>query len=196
MNMVIKNEQILDAAAAVLSKRPDATLQSIAMEAGVSRTTIFNKFPTRDALLEALGKDTLLRIGDAMSRVPGGQPDDLVAVMFDVTRGLMSLGPRTIFLRLVLDQGADFDSQWEQAVRPLAIYIGTAQALGRLRVDQPARWLVVSYIGLLFAAWDEIAAEEMGSAQAARLIVQTWLAGAGHVTPVSIAEAPLLSSGL
>lgn len=68
--MVIKNEQILDAAAEVLARRPDATLQSIAKAAGISRTTIFNKFATRDALLEALAVDSLKRIGEVMAWVP------------------------------------------------------------------------------------------------------------------------------
>lgn len=185
--MVIKNEQILDAAAEVLARRPDATLQSIAKAAGISRTTIFHRYPTRDELLEALGKDTLERIGVVMARVPGDDIGDVAAVMSEVTHGLMPLGPRTVFLRVVPGWGNALDEDWETAVTPLAVYIHKVQALGLLRSDQPARWLVASYIGLLFAAWDEIAEGEMGSTQAARLIAQTWLAAADYhqlaVTP-------------
>jgi hypothetical protein len=65
-------------------------------------------------------------------------------------------------------------------VAPLASYIGRAQDEGLLRADQPARWLVASYIGLLFAAWDEIVAGELGQVQAARLVVDTWLSGVTH----------------
>jgi len=175
--VVIKNDQILDAAAAVLSKRPDATLQTIAAAAGVSRTTIFNKFPTRDVLLQALAEDALDRIGEVMAKVPMGDVGDVRAVMSEVTAGLMPLGPRTMFLRIVPGLGNDLDTQWARAVTPLAVYVHKVQAQGMVRVDQPARWLVASYVGLLFAAWDEIAAGEIGSAQAARLVVQTWLAG-------------------
>lgn len=174
---MIKNDQILDAAASVLSKRPDATLQTIAAAAGVSRTTIFNKFPTRDDLLQALAKDTLDRIGDVMARVPDGAVEDVSAVMSEVTAGLMPLGPRTLFLRVVPGQGNELDTHWERAVTPLAVYVHKVQAQGMVRADQPARWLVASYVGLLFAAWDEIAEGETGRAQAARLVVQTWLAG-------------------
>ncbi len=176
--MVIKNERILDSAALILSKRPDATLQSIATAAGVSRTTIFNKFPTRDDLLEALAADALQRIGVVMARIPTGEPSDIAAVMSEVTRGLMPLEPRTIFLRAAPTQVSKVDVLWEQAVTPLAIYIGTAQAYGLLRGDHPARWLVASYVGLLFAAWDEISEGEMGTAQAARLVVESWMTGA------------------
>ncbi len=179
--MVIKNERILDAAAEVLAKRPDATLQSIAKAAGISRTTIFNKFTTREALLEALGVETLRRIGEVMARVPedlGDDSDGFASVMVEVTAGLMPLGPRTAFLRVVPGWGNELDGHWVEAVTPLAVYIGKAQSRGIVRADQPARWLVASYIGLLFAAWDELAEGELGQVQASRLVIETWMSGA------------------
>lgn len=178
--MVIKNEQILDAAAQVLAQRPDATLQSIAMAAGVSRTTIFNRYATRDSLIEALAIDTLERIGSAMSRVPTATDGDPTRVLTEVTQVLMELGPRTAFLRLVPGWGNDLESHWKKAATPLAIYIAELQSRGYLRGDQPARWLTASYIGLLFAAWDEISAGELGVNQAARLIVESWLSGSSR----------------
>jgi AcrR family transcriptional regulator len=153
-------------------------LQTIAAAAGVSRTTIFNRFPTRDDLLEALAADALQQIGSIMALVPDGEPTDIAAVMVEVTRGLIPLEPRTAFLRVAPGHRNSVDSLWEQAVTPLAIYIGTAQAYGLLRSNQPARWLVASYIGLLFAAWDEVSNGELGAAQAARLVVDSWLSGA------------------
>ena len=180
--MVIKNEQILESAAEVLARRPDATLQSIATAAGISRTTIFNKFATRDALIEALAVDSLRRIGEVMARVPSDVDSNdsagFASVMREVTAGLMPLGPRTAFLRVVPGWGNELDRHWVEAVTPLAVYIGMAQSRGILRSDQPARWLVASYIGLLFAAWDEIAEGELGHAQASRLVIETWMSGA------------------
>ena len=182
--MVIKNEQILEAAAEVLARRPDATLQSIAKAAGVSRTTIFNKFPTRDALLEALAVDSLGRIGEVMARVPADtvseSSQEFASVMSAVTVGLMPLGPGTAFLRVVPGWGNELDDHWVDAVTPLAVYIAGAQSRGLLRSDQPARWLVASYVGLLFAAWDEIAEGELGQAQASRLVIETWMSGASQ----------------
>jgi AcrR family transcriptional regulator len=182
--MVIKNEQILDAAAEVLARRPDATLQSIAQAAGISRTTIFNKFATRDALLEALAVDALRRVGEVMVRVPadirGEGSEEFLTVMADVTAGLMPLGPGTVFLRVMPGWGNELDRHWVEAATPLAVYIGRAQSRGLLRGDQPARWLVASYVGLLFAAWDEISEGELGQAQASRLIIETWMSGASR----------------
>ena len=183
--MVIKNDRILDAAAKVLAKRPDATLQTIANAAGISRTTIFHKYPTRDDLLEALGVDALDRIGKVMEQVPSRRLGEVATVMLEVTSGLMPLGPRAAFLRFVPSEGKILDSYWADAVTPLAIYVAKAQSQGQLRNDLPTRWLIASYVGLLFAAWDEIAEGELGPSQAARLIVDTWLSGVAfnHVTP-------------
>ena len=182
--MVIKNEQILDAAAEVLARRPDATLQSIAKAAGISRTSIFNKFATRDALLEALAIESLRRIGEVMAQVPAELAseslEEFTSVMLQVTAGLMPLGPGTAFLRVVPGWGNNLESHWTEAVTPLAVYIASSQACGLLRSDQPTRWLTASYVGLLFAAWDEISEGELGQAQASRLIVETWMSGASR----------------
>ena len=181
--MVIKNDRILDAAAEVLAKRPDATLQTIAIAAGISRTTIFNRYPTRELLIEALAIDALQGIGQVMQCIPLGKNGNFDEVIMDITRGLMPLGPRTTFLRIIPGQSNDLDTHWEDVATPLAIYIAQTQAQGLLRVDQPARWLVASYIGLLFAAWDEIVAGELGHVHAARLVVDTWLSGSGNHLP-------------
>jgi AcrR family transcriptional regulator len=175
--MVIKNDRILDAAAEILAKRPDATLQTIANAAGISRTTIFNRYPTREDLIQALAIDALQRIGQVMQRIPSGDNANFESVLMDVTRGLMPLGPRTTFLRIIPGQTNDLDAQWEDVVTPLAILFAQAQSQGQLRNDLRTRWLVASYIGLLFAAWDEITQGELGPSQAARLVVDTWLSG-------------------
>jgi hypothetical protein len=112
-----------------------------------------------------------------MEQVPSRKLGEVATVMLEVTSGLMPLGPRAAFLRFVPSEGKTLDSHWADAVTPLAIYVAKSQSQGQLRSDLPMRWLIASYIGLLFAAWDEIAEGELGSAQAARLIVDTWLSG-------------------
>lgn len=178
---MIKNSQILDAAAEVLARRPDATLQAIAHGAGTSRTTIFNKYPTRDALLEALAVDALDRIGAVMAGVPHHfSSQEFADALLEVTVGLMPLGPRTAFLRRAPGGDSGLEQHWAHAVEPLAVYMAQAQAHGVLRRDHSVRWLVASYVGVLFAAWDEVAQGELGFVQAARLVVDTWLRGASE----------------
>ena len=176
--MVIRNELILDAAAEVLARRPDATLQSIAAAAGVSRTTLFNKFATRESLLQALAVDTLERIGAVMAKVPATVDADPTLALTDITRSLMLLGPRTAFLYVAPVEGTSLDPHWVDAVTPLPVYFGQLQAHGHVRTDHPVRWLTASYVGLLFAAWDEVAEGKQEISRAAQLVVQTWLSGA------------------
>ena len=136
--MVIKNERILDIAAEVLARRPDATLQTIADSAGISRTTIFNRYPTRGDLIEALAMDTVARIGAVMQRVPTSMDDDVDVALLAVTDALMPLASRTIFLRLHVATHDVLETHWIEAVTPLAVYIATLQAHGRLR-GRPGR---------------------------------------------------------
>lgn len=56
---MIKIDRILNAAAEVLVMRPDATWQTVANAAGMSRTTFFYRYPTREYLIQALGMGNL-----------------------------------------------------------------------------------------------------------------------------------------
>ena len=186
--MVIKSEHILQTAAQVLARRPDATLQTIADAAGISRTTIFNRYPTRDDLLNALARDTLERVAQVMAWVPHDTNADVGEVLVRITDGLMPLGSRTALLRLSPDGGSALDAHWARAATPLALYFASLQSAGHLRSDHPVRWLVASYVGLVFAAWDEVSVGELGHVQAVRLVVSTWLQGS---TTAAVGEGGL-----
>jgi AcrR family transcriptional regulator len=183
MNMVIRAEDLLDTAAGVLVRRPDATLQAIAQAAGVSRTTIFNRFPTRDALLEALALDTLERMRDGMAALDWSPERPLAEVVEDLWRVVRPLSDRAAFLRTgPLHESPEVTAGWAEAFTPWGVHVATLQAMGRVRDDMPVRWLAGSLIGLLFAAFDEVDAGEQGAAQAGRLVAASWVAMAG-VTP-------------
>ncbi len=181
--MVIRAEDLLDTAAGVLVRRPDATLQAIAQAAGVSRTTIFNRFPTRDALLEALALDTLERMRDGMAALDWSPERPLAEVVEDLWRVVRPLSDRAAFLRTgPLHESPEVTAGWAEAFTPWGVHVATLQAMGRVRDDMPVRWLAGSLIGLLFAAFDEVDAGEQGAAQAGRLVAASWVAMAG-VTP-------------
>jgi AcrR family transcriptional regulator len=183
MNMVIRTEDLLDTAAGVLVRRPDATLRSIAQAAGVSRTTIFNRFPTRDALLAALAVDTLERMRDGMARLDWSPERAPAEVVEDLWRVVHPLSERAAFLRMgPMHESPDVTAGWAEAFTPWGVYVATLQAMGRVRDDMPMRWLAGSLIGLVFAAFDEVDAGEQGAVQAGRLVAASWvaLAGAQH----------------
>ena len=49
--MVVREDTLLTAATQVLLRQPTASLAEVAAEVGVSRTTLYSRFPTRQALL-------------------------------------------------------------------------------------------------------------------------------------------------
>lgn len=56
---------ILDAAARVLGRRPDAALAEISDEAGVGRATLYRHFPTREALLRGVAETGIAELAKA-----------------------------------------------------------------------------------------------------------------------------------
>ena len=178
--MVIRTEDLLDTAARVLVRRPDATLRTIAEAAGISRTTIFNRFPTRAALLEALAVDTLERMRDGMAQLDWSPERASRDVVTDLWRVLHPLSDRAAFLRMgPTHESPDVTAGWAEAFTPWGAYVATLQATGRVRDDLPVRWLAGALVGLLFAAFDEVDAGELGATQAGRVLAASWVALAG-----------------
>lgn len=177
--MTVKTETLLDAAARTLARRPDASLQQIAAAAGVSRTTIFYRFATRDLLLEALALDTLTRLEGTLRSLEWDVESPEGAARNAAT-ALMPLAPRMqVSLREAPnDMSPTVADRWVSAMSPLTDYVEICQRKGILRPDHPATWLTWSLIYLMFAAWDAVSSGELGSVPAARMVAQSWVSGA------------------
>jgi len=76
-------ELLLDAARTLLSLDPAASLEAIAVEAGLSRRAMYGHFPNRDALLEALARRGTQMVLDAVASVD--DPDPLVRLALVAT---------------------------------------------------------------------------------------------------------------
>ncbi len=66
--------RILEVARAVLTRSSDATLNSIAREAGVGQGTLYRHFPTREALLVAVYRVDLRDLLDSAPALLAGHP--------------------------------------------------------------------------------------------------------------------------
>lgn len=175
--MVIRSEWILDTAADVLLRRPDATMSTIAAAAGISRTTLHNRYPTREDLLEALAVDTLARMRSGMAAIDWSLAREPADVLADLWAVLQPLATRAAFLRSApAHEAPEVSAGWEAAFTPWGIYVAQLQATGRVRDDLPLRWLIGCIVGLMFAAFDEVDTGELGAAQAGRLVATSWLA--------------------
>ncbi len=79
-------DAIIGAARTVLGERPDASMEEIAVAAGVTRQTVYAHFPSRDALIAALlhaaGTETLAAIDAA--RLDTAPPADALRQFLDI----------------------------------------------------------------------------------------------------------------
>src|SRR5919108_2002319 len=139
---------ILEAAAAVLAQRGEqASMADVAAAAGVARATVYRYFPNREALFEALAR---LAVEEAGERLQAGRLQDVpVPDAFErAVRALVGVGDSFV---VVSRQSARPDpAEFERRVAsPLRALVERAQALGEVRDDLPASWLMESLIGIV-----------------------------------------------
>ena len=141
---------ILQAAAAVLAERGEqASMAEVAGAAGMARATVYRYFPNREALFEALGRVAVEQAGE---RLAAGRLEQVaVAEAFErAVRALVAVGDYLVVLarERARPDAAGFE---QQVAAPLRGLIERAQALGEVRADLPAAWLMQSLIGIALA---------------------------------------------
>ena len=139
---------ILDAAAGVLADRGDqASMSDVATAAGVARATLYRYFPSRDALLDALGRLAL----DETSDLLRGARLDQVAVdegLLRAVRALVSVGDA--FVVLAREGGRPDPREFEASVAaPVRGLLARGQSLGDIRDDVPTSWLAEALFSLV-----------------------------------------------
>ena len=139
---------ILEAAAAVLAERGEqASMAEVALAAGMARATVYRYFPNREALFEALGR---LAVEQAGERLQAGRLEEVtVPEAFErAVRALVAVGDSFVVVsrESARPDAAEFE---RQVASPLRGLIERAQALGEMRDDLPAPWLMESLIGIV-----------------------------------------------
>jgi AcrR family transcriptional regulator len=139
---------ILEAAATVLAERgQQASMADVAAAAGMARATVYRYFPNREALFEALGR---LAVEDAGERLRAGRLEEVaVAEAFErAVRALVGVGDS--FVVVSRESARPDQAEFERRVAtPLRALIERAQAMGEVRRDLPASWLMESLIGIV-----------------------------------------------
>lgn len=151
--MASERRQVLQAAAEVLSRRHNATMEQIARGAGVSRATLHRLFPGRDALVRELVGLTMADIEDAVesARVDDGPAD---AALARLVAGLVPLAGRYAFLsgeNHLLDEPEAW-ALWEAVDERVTRLFLRGQESGEFRVDLSATWLTDGLFALLAGA--------------------------------------------
>ncbi len=139
---------VLEAAAHTLASQGEqASMNDVAVAAGVARATVYRYFPNRKALLEALAG---VAVSDATSRLAAARLDE-VAVNEGVSRAVRALVEVGEYLLVVTRERVRPDpEQFEQGInRPLCRLFERGRASGALRDDVPSSWLTESLVGLI-----------------------------------------------
>ncbi|HET6508420.1 MAG TPA: helix-turn-helix domain-containing protein [Baekduia sp.] len=166
---------VLDAAVALLAKRPQATMQEVADASGLGRTTVYRHFPRRQDLIDALYDQVLTEsaqtVHDAIEAA--GNARELLC---DLGARIIAIGDRYRFLdahpelreRTLAGAGDD-----REGADPLQDYLAAAQGRGEIRRDVPVSWMLTSLRGLAVVAMFEVNAGRMDVEEAAKHVGET-----------------------
>jgi len=163
---------VLEAAIALLSQRPQATMQEVADASGLGRTTVYRHFPKRQDLLDALFEEVLLEAAVTITEAVDA-PGSAHELLRDVSLRIIAIGDRYAFLdahpelreRALQTAGVGGD--------PLEAYLLAAQERGEVRQDLPVSWMLTSLRGLAIVAMVERQAGRMTIAEAGAYVGET-----------------------
>lgn len=179
--MVVQTETLLASATQTLAADPGASLADVAAAAGVSRTTIFTRYPTRAELLEAVAIDGITHLQEAYESAGATTSTaPAVEVLTDLVRFLVPIGAHIAFLfrERSLDDNETVQSHL-MALQDMDLsLLLRAQDEGGLRRDVPVAWLARSLDALIYAAWEGVHAGELAALQAPHHVMSMFLDGA------------------
>ena len=153
-------QAILDAAEDLLDQRGQPSVSAVAIEAGVSRVTVYAHFPTSEALLEAVVQRAVGRTTAALDQArpdSGPPPEALERVLAAGWRELDRYGAMAAAAASQLSPDA-LTRTHESAHERVRDLVERGQADGSFRTDLPAGWLVASCFALIHACAGEVRA--------------------------------------
>jgi TetR/AcrR family transcriptional regulator, mexCD-oprJ operon repressor len=178
-------DQALGRASAALAKNPAATMAQIASEVGVSRATLHRWFPARQDLISALAAAATEQLHTITATVEESGLTGIAALeaLVDQAVGLV---PTYGFLsKEPVDETDPSLAMFEKVLDRWVTLVESAQRLGEVRIDIPARWIVLSIQGLATAAFDGTCMGFVGHREVPRLVSQILFTGIRAHSPQS-----------
>jgi AcrR family transcriptional regulator len=171
---------ILEAAERVLAQDPGATMEDIAVAAGVARTTVHRRFSTREALITALGEWASRQLEAAVDQARPDTAPPLVA-LYQATANVLQVKSSWSFS---MDTAVARSDKAEQIQCRI---LDTCDRLfrrmrdsGALRPDVDLIWARRVYYALIHEACQDVAAESDPDTDAlATQLIDTLLRGVG-----------------
>jgi TetR/AcrR family transcriptional repressor of mexCD-oprJ operon len=167
---------ILDAAVAVLSRRPDASIGEIAAAAGLSRQTVYAHYESREALLAGVAERALAQTLAAIDAAEParGAPEEALVRLVRAWWGSVERYARVLeALASVFPHGEEVRAFHDPILERLEDLVRRGQRTGAFDRRMSAQWLTTVFLALMHAAADEVAAGRIGAADAGRALERT-----------------------
>jgi AcrR family transcriptional regulator len=170
---------MLDIAAEVLVADPAASLNTVALAAGIGRTTLHSRYKTRDDLLRAVAYRVLSLWQEAVEDVPADGPDGGLRALIEA---LIPIGPQLAFLWRTpsFDRDTDLLARWAEVEQQGRAVLIRARGLGVLRPGPADWWLLQTLYSLVYVASESIRTGQLAPRDAPDLVLDTLLHGLGQ----------------
>ena len=180
------DDALLDGAATLLAARPAASMDDVARAVGVSRATLFRRFPSRSALVGALCRQAVEAFVAATEPVAEDLADDLagdlggdcVSALRGLVARLVPLGSRYGLLTsqplddLVEQELLGRAAAGEDRIRAL---VRRGQEAGSFRVDVDPEWVLTALTWLVGGAADGVRLGRLAPARVEAAVTDTVL---------------------
>jgi AcrR family transcriptional regulator len=159
---------VLDAAIRLLGRRPSASTEEIAAEAGVARQTVYAHFASREALIDAVVDRVTAEVLAALDAVDVDSDAAVTALgrWLDACWALLERYPLLLNATIPPTTAAQDRGRHLPIAERLSVLLRRGQREGDLDDGLPVDWLVAAIIGLGHAAGQEVAAGRMASGAA------------------------------
>jgi AcrR family transcriptional regulator len=152
---------ILDAAVRVLSERPEASIEEIAVAAGVTRQTVYAHYPSRETLLNAAIDRVAEEAVAAMDAAELDRGSPTAALLRLVNAGWQTFEYYPLLLRMSPEDRQAERDRHEPVQEHLKRLVKRGQQTGEFDRRLSPTWLTAVTIALGHAAGEEVAAGRM-----------------------------------
>ncbi|MGD9484210.1 helix-turn-helix domain-containing protein [Streptomyces sp. TRM70308] len=176
--MTVHRDQVLKAAAELLSRKATASMDDIARAAGISRATLHRHFAGREALVFALAELAARQIEDGLdaARIEEGDPAQALR------RLVAQATPVAGFLAFLYGENQLYepgtpDPGWARIEERVGALIRRGQEQGAFRRDLSAHWLTDALYALVVASGWSVQDGRMAPREAPRMVAEVLLGG-------------------
>jgi AcrR family transcriptional regulator len=147
--------RIVEVAARLLADNPNLAMADVATAAGVSRATVYRRFPTREVLIAAIHTQAVEQSEQALKACRLDE-DSATDALRRLCAAWLDVAERYAFAQLTTQPGMSFDAQTREHSRrvlgdPLRALVERGKASGEFSPALSTEWCVRAFGALLLA---------------------------------------------